>query len=167
MSAHHTEYAGCTLTTVHPLQVYEHLVFKGSKHVSLRSLPGMRERCIRIGSAGKTFSLTAWKVWSHSQLSHILSGVSPRAPSNPLHSFRELAFQESLCTKADSSQLCPAHANQLGETARLPVTGKPGHIYAGGVGHWAACPYEGGCQRASVHHLHSRLQPTACRCLWP
>lgn len=44
------------------LQVYEHLVFKGSKHVSLRSLPGMRERCIRIGSAGKTFSLTAWKV---------------------------------------------------------------------------------------------------------
>jgi len=43
-------------------QVYEHLVFKGSKHVSLRSLPGMTERCIRIGSAGKTFSLTAWKV---------------------------------------------------------------------------------------------------------
>ena len=45
-----------------PLQVYEHLVFKGSRHVSMRSLPGMRERCIRIGSAGKTFSLTAWKV---------------------------------------------------------------------------------------------------------
>ena len=44
------------------LQVYEHLVFKGSEHVSLRSLPGMRDRCIRIGSAGKTFSLTAWKV---------------------------------------------------------------------------------------------------------
>ena len=44
------------------MQVYEHLVFKGSKHVSLRSLPGMKERCIRIGSAGKTFSLTAWKV---------------------------------------------------------------------------------------------------------
>ncbi|CAK0786657.1 hypothetical protein CVIRNUC_009871 [Coccomyxa viridis] len=43
-------------------EVYEHLVFKGSRHVSMRSLPGMRERCIRIGSAGKTFSLTAWKV---------------------------------------------------------------------------------------------------------
>lgn len=44
------------------MQVYEHLVFEGSKHVSLRTLPGMHDRCIRIGSAGKTFSLTAWKV---------------------------------------------------------------------------------------------------------
>ncbi len=44
------------------VQVYEHLVFEGSEHVSLRSLPGMHDRCIRVGSAGKTFSLTAWKV---------------------------------------------------------------------------------------------------------
>ena len=53
----------CNATPDHfPVQVYEHLVFKGSRHVSMRSLSGMRERCIRIGSAGKTFSLTAWKV---------------------------------------------------------------------------------------------------------
>ena len=26
------------------------------------TLPGMRERCLRIGSAGKIFSLTGWKV---------------------------------------------------------------------------------------------------------
>ncbi|KAL3157538.1 hypothetical protein ABBQ32_011995 [Trebouxia sp. C0010 RCD-2024] len=43
-------------------EVYEHLVFKGSQHVSLRSLEGMRERSIRIGSAGKTFSFTSWKI---------------------------------------------------------------------------------------------------------
>ncbi|KAA6425183.1 MAG: transaminase [Trebouxia sp. A1-2] len=43
-------------------EVYEHLVFEGSQHVSLRSLPGMQERSIRIGSAGKTFSFTAWKI---------------------------------------------------------------------------------------------------------
>ena len=48
--------------TMNRLQVYEHLVFEGSQHVSLRSLPGMQERSIRIGSAGKTFSFTAWKV---------------------------------------------------------------------------------------------------------
>ncbi len=48
--------------TMNCLQVYEHLVFEGSQHVSLRSLPGMQERSIRIGSAGKTFSFTAWKV---------------------------------------------------------------------------------------------------------
>lgn len=34
----------------------------GYEHVSLRTLPGMEDRCIRIGSAGKTFSFTAWKV---------------------------------------------------------------------------------------------------------
>lgn len=34
----------------------------GMQHVTLRSLPGMAGRCLRIGSAGKTFSFTAWKV---------------------------------------------------------------------------------------------------------
>src|ERR1700741_1077325 len=39
-------------------EVYEHLVFDGREHVSLLSLPGMRERVVRIGSAGPMFSLT-------------------------------------------------------------------------------------------------------------
>ena len=43
-------------------EVYEHLVFSGSAHIPLMRLPGMSERCVRIGSAGKTFSLTGWKV---------------------------------------------------------------------------------------------------------
>ncbi|GBF97164.1 aminotransferase [Raphidocelis subcapitata] len=44
-------------------EVYEHLTFPGAApHVSIRSLPRMRERTIRLGSAGKTFSLTAWKI---------------------------------------------------------------------------------------------------------
>jgi len=43
-------------------EVYEHLVFDGRPHIPLMTLPGMRERCLRIGSAGKTFSLTGWKV---------------------------------------------------------------------------------------------------------
>lgn len=43
-------------------EVYEHLVFDGVEHIPLMTLPGMRERTIRIGSAGKTFSLTGWKV---------------------------------------------------------------------------------------------------------
>lgn len=36
----------------------EHLVFPGSQHISLRTLPGMEDRSLRIGSAGKTFSFT-------------------------------------------------------------------------------------------------------------
>ena len=43
-------------------EVYEHLVFDGKPHIPLASLPGMRERCLRVGSAGKMFSLTGWKV---------------------------------------------------------------------------------------------------------
>ena len=43
-------------------EVYEHIVFDGRRHVPLMTLPGMRERSVRIGSAGKTFSLTGWKV---------------------------------------------------------------------------------------------------------
>lgn len=43
-------------------EVYEHMVFDGRKHIPLMALPAMRERCIRIGSAGKTFSMTGWRV---------------------------------------------------------------------------------------------------------
>ena len=43
-------------------EVYEHLVFDDRDHIPLITLPGMRERCIRIASAGKTFSMTGWKV---------------------------------------------------------------------------------------------------------
>ncbi len=43
-------------------EVYEHLVFDEEKHHPLMTLPGMRNRCARIGSAGKTFSLTGWKI---------------------------------------------------------------------------------------------------------
>ncbi len=43
-------------------EVYEHIVFDGRSHIPLITLPGMRDRTIKIGSAGKTFSLTGWKV---------------------------------------------------------------------------------------------------------
>ncbi|KZE36060.1 aminotransferase [Chelatococcus daeguensis] len=43
-------------------EVWEHLVFDGRRHLPLMTLPGMRERCVKIGSAGKIFSLTGWKV---------------------------------------------------------------------------------------------------------
>ncbi|MEU5977505.1 pyridoxal phosphate-dependent aminotransferase [Streptomyces sp. NPDC047315] len=42
-------------------EVYEHLVFDG-EHVPIATFPGMRERTVTISSAGKTFSLTGWKV---------------------------------------------------------------------------------------------------------
>ena len=43
-------------------EVYEHLTFDGRTHVPLATLPGMAERTLTISSAGKTFSVTGWKV---------------------------------------------------------------------------------------------------------
>jgi N-succinyldiaminopimelate aminotransferase len=43
-------------------EVYEHLVFDGARHLSLADLPGMRERTLVVGSAGKTFNVTGWKI---------------------------------------------------------------------------------------------------------
>ena len=43
-------------------EVYEHLTFDSLPHIPLISLPGMRERTVRVGSAGKIFSLTGWKI---------------------------------------------------------------------------------------------------------
>jgi N-succinyldiaminopimelate aminotransferase len=42
-------------------EVYEHLTF-GVRHIPVASLPGAADRTITISSAGKTFSLTGWKI---------------------------------------------------------------------------------------------------------
>ena len=57
-------------------EVYEHLVFDGRPHIPLMTLPGMRERCLKIGSAGKTFSLTGWKVGYVTAAPHLLQPVA-------------------------------------------------------------------------------------------
>ncbi len=43
-------------------EVYEEIVFEPCQHMSIAQFPGMRERCIVISSASKTFSFTGWKV---------------------------------------------------------------------------------------------------------
>jgi N-succinyldiaminopimelate aminotransferase len=43
-------------------EVYEHLTFDGVAHRPLATYPGMHERTLTISSAGKTFSVTGWKV---------------------------------------------------------------------------------------------------------
>jgi len=43
-------------------EVWEQIVLDGESFTSLASLPGMATRTIKIGSAGKIFSLTGWKV---------------------------------------------------------------------------------------------------------
>jgi len=42
-------------------EIYEHLVYEG-EHLSISTLPGMRERTITISGASKTYSVTGWRV---------------------------------------------------------------------------------------------------------
>lgn len=70
----HDAYAVCD-------EVYEHLTYDGWRHIPLMSLPGMRERCLRVGSAGKTFSLTGWKV-GYITACRALAGVAAKAHQN-------------------------------------------------------------------------------------
>ncbi|WP_022683292.1 aminotransferase [Sphingobium bisphenolivorans] len=43
-------------------EVWEHVTFDGGRHRPLIALPNMRDRTVKIGSAGKIFSVTGWKV---------------------------------------------------------------------------------------------------------
>jgi N-succinyldiaminopimelate aminotransferase len=43
-------------------EAYEHLWFDGHRHIPIATLPGMAERTITVGSAGKSLSFTGWKV---------------------------------------------------------------------------------------------------------
>lgn len=43
-------------------EVWEAMVFDGTRHISPLAIPQLRERSVKIGSAGKIFSLTGWKV---------------------------------------------------------------------------------------------------------
>ncbi len=53
-------------------EVWEHVVFDGRRHQPILALEGMRERSVKIGSAGKIFSLTGWKVGFVCAAPHIM-----------------------------------------------------------------------------------------------
>jgi aspartate/methionine/tyrosine aminotransferase len=43
-------------------EIYEHILYDGTKHISLASLEGMRERTVTINGMSKTYSVTGWRV---------------------------------------------------------------------------------------------------------
>jgi N-succinyldiaminopimelate aminotransferase len=56
-------------------EAYEHLWFDAHQHIPISTLPGMFERTVTVGSGGKTFSFTGWKVGWASGPSHLISAV--------------------------------------------------------------------------------------------
>ena len=53
-------------------EVWEHVTFDGHEHIPLITIPGMRDRTIKVGSAGKIFSLTGWKIGFVCAAPHLL-----------------------------------------------------------------------------------------------
>lgn len=57
-------------------EVYETLLFGNAQHIPIATLPGMFERTVTIGSAGKMFNATGWKVgWTYGP-SALIEGVA-------------------------------------------------------------------------------------------
>lgn len=57
-------------------EVYEHLAFDGRPHIPMITLPGMRDRTVRIQSAGKIFSLTGWKIGMITAAPEVLTPIA-------------------------------------------------------------------------------------------
>lgn len=43
-------------------EIYEHILFDGTQHISIASLDGMRDRTVTINGMSKTYSVTGWRV---------------------------------------------------------------------------------------------------------
>ncbi len=43
-------------------EIYEHILYDGTQHISMASLDGMRERTVTINGMSKTYSVTGWRV---------------------------------------------------------------------------------------------------------
>ena len=69
-------------------EVYEHFVYGGKQHVSMASLPGMRERTISIWSFSKSYAMTGWR------LGYLV------APADAIASLAELKFDITICAPA-------------------------------------------------------------------
>ena len=71
-------------------EVWEHLLFDGRVHHPLSRFPGMAERTVKVGSAGKIFSVTGWKVgW-------IVAAPELAGPISKAHQFLTFATAPNL-----------------------------------------------------------------------
>jgi len=57
-------------------EVWEAMIFDESRHLSLLAIPALRARSVKIGSAGKIFSLTGWKVGWACSAPHIAAAIA-------------------------------------------------------------------------------------------
>ncbi len=77
-------------------EVYDRMVYDDARHLSLATLPGMRERTVTINSTGKTFGMTGWKI------GYLIAPPPLGAAVRAVHQFVTFAtatpFQEAMAT---------------------------------------------------------------------
>jgi N-succinyldiaminopimelate aminotransferase len=56
-------------------EVYEHLVFDDHVHRPIATLPGMADRTLTLSSAGKSYSVTGWKIGWATGPAHLVAAV--------------------------------------------------------------------------------------------
>lgn len=83
-------------------EIYDHMVYDGQTHVSMVTLPGMRERTITINAISKTYSATGWRVGWAVAPPEITPGI------RKVHDFLTVGaphpFQEAAAVALDLSQ---------------------------------------------------------------
>ncbi len=114
-------------------EVYEHLTFE-EQHIPLATLPGMFERTLTISSAGKSFSVTGWKIGWASGPAPLVAAVegaknwlsyssgAPLQPAIAVALNHHDTFHRQLATdlRSKRDQLCAGLA-ELGMTVHLPA----------------------------------------------
>ncbi len=87
-------------------EVYEHLTFDGRAHRPISTLPGMAGRTLTIGSAGKTFSVTGWKIGWATGPAHLVAAT--RTVKQFLTYVSGGPFQPAVADALDTVDLEPA-----------------------------------------------------------
>lgn len=115
-------------------EVYEHLIYGSAQHIPIATLPGMFERTVTIGSAGKAFGMTGWKVgwaYGHPDLikgvaqahQFIVFAVNHPAQEAVAHAFNHLSstyYEEYRATYTQKRDLMMQGLDAAGLKARIP-----------------------------------------------
>ena len=89
-------------------EIYEHILYDGRTHVSLASLPGMRERTITISGLSKTYSVTGWR------LAYAVANAKLSAAIRKMHDFLTVGAPHPLqCAAVHAFQLPGDYYRQL------------------------------------------------------
>ena len=107
-------------------EIYEHILYDGTKHISMASLDGMRDRTITINGMSKTYSVTGWRVgWA-------IAPPEATKPIRKVHDFLTVGAAAPLqAAGAIALDLPDSYYEKLAETYRVKRDRMLGILAAG------------------------------------